>query len=50
MVGPFGEVFFRKEAHNAEKLNGVDALVLPGNVCYAEKRKIFLVQFPGQQV
>ena len=38
-VGPFEEMFFFKKSHNAEKTERGDALVSPGNVCYAEKRK-----------
>ena len=41
--GVFGEIFFRKMSHNAEKNERGDPLVSSGMVCYAEKA--FLVQF-----
>ena len=41
--------FFRKVAQCRNKMTG-DPLVSPGNVCYAEKEKPFLVQFLDLQV
>ena len=50
--GPFGEFFFEKKSHNAEKNSkGDDPLVFPGIVCYAEKEeKPFWLSSLGQMI
>ena len=43
--GPFGKKIFPKKSLAVPKFERGDPLVSPGMVCYAEKRKTFLVQF-----
>ena len=45
--GPFGGKNFSKKVAQCRKNWKGDPLVSPGNVCYAEKSKNLLVQFPG---
>ena len=45
--GPFGKKIRKKSLNAQRKTKMGDPLVSPCNVCYAEKGKTFLVQFPG---